>query len=220
VIFVLQCALLVLVIVTSVRNGDLILAVLAAIPLTQWMVAILAVRAIRGTMEFYLIAWISVIGLVASIVFVAWLVRMMERRVWSHAQLIVAVPAVVLTALALISGTARQSVFRDADAATETLARDVESFLRTNHIERPLVRIESRDSWPTAVAVVLHLSKRGLPPYVEDEWLFVVGRQFAAPAGAHPELHFASRTSVAQMPADAIVSRAAGREDLFVYLAR
>jgi hypothetical protein len=96
----------------------------------------------------------------------------------------------------------------------------VETFLRTSNIERPLVRIESRDAWPAAVAVVLHLSKRGLPLYVEDEWLYIVGRQFAAPAGAHRELHFANRASVEQMPADAIVSRAAGREDLFVYLVR
>jgi hypothetical protein len=94
-IFLLQCVLLVVVIVTSVRNRDRILTVLPAIPLTQWIVALFAIRAIRQAMEFYLVAWISVIGLIASIVFAAWVVRMLERRFGRRAQLMVAIPAVV-----------------------------------------------------------------------------------------------------------------------------
>jgi hypothetical protein len=162
--------------------------------------------------------FVSVIGLIAWIVFAAWTVRIVERRFGGRARLIVGFPAVVVMALTLIGGPARPPVFREPDPATETLARDVESFLRTSRIEQPLVRIDTRDAWPAAVAVVLHLFKRGVPLYVEDEWLYVVGRQFAAPPGAHREVHFANRTSVEEVPAPAIVSRAAGREDLLVYL--
>jgi hypothetical protein len=219
-ICLLECGLLVVVIVTSIRRRDRILTVLAAIPLIQWIVAIFAVRAIRQAMEFYLVAWISVIGLVASIVFAAWMIRMLERRFGSRAQVMVAIPAAMLIVTVLVSGAARPPAFREPDLAAETLARDVESFLRASQIDGPLIRIESRDAWPVAVAVVLYLSKRGLPVYVEDEWLYVAGRQFAAPSGTSRELHFANRASVAQMPADAIVSRAAGGEDLAVYLAR
>ena len=118
-IFVLQCVLLVVVIVTGVRNRDPILTVLAVVPLTQWIVAIFAVRAIRQAMEFYLVAWISVIGLIASIVFAAWMVRMLERRFGSRAPLIVALPAAVLMAMALVSGPARPPVFRESDAAAD-----------------------------------------------------------------------------------------------------
>jgi hypothetical protein len=44
-----------------------------------------------------------------------------------------------------------------------------------------------------AESVVLHLYKRRVAIDVEDEWLYVVGRQFAARASDHPELRFASR---------------------------
>jgi hypothetical protein len=113
----------------------------------------------------------------------------------------------------------RPPVFREPDAVAEALARDVETVLQGSLVGPPLVRIEWREGWSTAVAVVLSLTKRGVPVYVEDDWLYVTGSRFAAPPGRHPELRFVQDGSVVP-PADAIVSPAAARAGLAVYLVR
>jgi hypothetical protein len=218
-LFFAQCALLVVVIATSIRNRDRILAALAIIPLAQWSTAIVAVRAIRQPMAFYLVAWISVISLVAWIVICAWMVRMLERRYPKGALLIGVLPAAVLMVAALGRAGERPPVFREPDAVAEALARDVETVLQGSLVGPPLVRIEWREGWSTAVAVVLSLTKRGVPVYVEDDWLYVTGSRFAAPPGRHPELRFVQDGSVVP-PADAIVSPAAARAGLAVYLVR
>ena len=217
-LFFAQCTLLLVVIATSVRSQNRMLTVLAAIPLTQWAVAMVAVRAIRQAMAFYLVAWISVIGLIAWIVVGGWIVQVLERWLARSAQLVGVLPAIVLAA-ALTHGVAQPGVFREPDVAAETLARDVEMLLRTNLVERPLVQNRITGLLVNSgCGRSVTCTKRGVPLYVADDWLYIVGRQFAAPPGAHPELHFASSTSIEQMPDGAIVSHAANGTDVVVYL--
>jgi hypothetical protein len=198
VFFFVQCAGLMLIIAAS-RRRDRTLAVLAAIPLAQWTAAVFAVRAIRQTMEFYLVAWISGIGLIAAIVVAAAVTRQLERVLGRSGQVVVVASSVALVVLSLVNGPDRQAVSRERDEAVETLASDVEAFLRTRGADPPLVRIESRDTWPSAVAVVLHLYKRAVPIYVDGPWLSVVGNQFAAPDARRAELRF---TTTGERPPD------------------
>jgi len=65
------------------------------------------------------------------------------------------------------------------------------------------------------VAVILHLHKRGLPIYVEDRWLYVVGNQFAAPDAHHAELRFTT-AATAEGPPDGGLRRVAASEHLVV----
>ena len=214
VFFLGQCAGLVWIVATSIRRRDRTLAALAAIPLAQWIVAVFAVRAIRQAMEFYLVAWISSIGLIAGIVIAVAGARQLERTLGRNGRMVVVVSSVALVALSFVNGPAPPSVFRERDAAAERLATDVETFIRTRGGEAPLVRIESRETWPSAVAVILHLHKRGLPIYVEDRWLYVVGNQLAAPDARHAELRFT--TAAAEGPPDSGLTRVAASENLVV----
>lgn len=214
--FLVQCAALAWIVAASIRRGDGTLGALAAIPLAQWIVALFAVRAIRQTMEFYLVAWISSIGLVAGMVMAAAAARRLERMFGRNGRVLVVVASVALAVLSFVNGPARPAVFRERDTAVERLATDVETFVRTRGGEPPLVRIQSRETWPSAVAVILHLHKRGLPIYVEDRWLYVVGKQFAAADARHPELRFTT-AAAAEGPPDGGLTRIAASKDLVVY---
>jgi hypothetical protein len=126
-------------------------------------------------MEFYLVAWISSFGLVAGIVIAIAGARQLERLLGRNGRVVVVVTSLALVVLSFVNAPARPAVVRDGAAALERLAADVEAFVRTRQAEPPVVRIESRETWPSAVAVVLHLHKRGLSIYVDDKWLYVVG---------------------------------------------
>jgi hypothetical protein len=82
--------------------------------------------------------------------------------------------------------------------------------------EAATARRESRETWPSAVAVVLHLHKRGLSIYVDDGWLYVVGDQFAAPDARHAELRFTTAAAVAEGPPDTGLTQIAASKDLVV----
>jgi len=193
-LLVAQGAALLAIVLSSVRNRDRGFVVLGVIPLALFSVSILAVRAIRQEVEFYLVAWISVIGLITWIVFIAYLTRWLESR-FPKFRPVVAVSAVVWLLAALSGPVLRPPVFRERDVATEALTGEIDAFLLAHSVGHPLIRIESRETWPIAVATVLHLYKRKVPVYVEDRWLYIVGKQFTAPAGRYPELRFISRTS-------------------------
>jgi hypothetical protein len=215
---VAQFVALVLVLVSGVRRRDASLSAFATIVLVQIAVAVVAVRAIRGDIEFYLVAWVSVLGLLSSVVLVAWLVSALERVLGGvPAGAMVAVSSIVLLALALSEPVTRGPIFRSPDLNAARLARIVEVYLTSTSLNRPMVRIVTDESWPTAVAVVLYLYKHGIPISVEDHWITVVGKPFTAPAGQHPDLLFGNRAfeEDARTRADLRFVGAAG--DVYVY---
>ena len=71
--------------------------------------------------------------------------------------------------------------------------REIDGYLSTAGIDHPMIRIASGPVWPTAVAIVLHLYKRGLPISVERYWLFMMGTQFAASSPDHSTLLIGDR---------------------------
>lgn len=215
---VAQLLTLVIVLVSAARRSDRGLAVLATIVLVQCGVAMFAVRAIRGDIEFYLVAWASLIGFLFFVVLAAWLIPVLRRSLGTAgARAIVVVGVVALLALALSEPVTRGPVFRDPDAAAERLARAVETYLRSASVNQPTIRVASDESWPTAIAVVLYLNKQRIPISVETRWLSIVGNGFTAPPGTHPELLFGDRAfdERARTRTDLTFVAAAG--DAYVY---
>jgi hypothetical protein len=185
----IQIAALTAALVAAARRRDRPLTTLSAIVLVQIMVAVVAIRAVRGDVLFYLVAWISVLGPLAWIVFAAWLSSWLQpaaRR--PFLQIAPGICSVAVIVLALRVSTPRPPVFREPDPAAESLARQVDEFLDSQKGARPVVRIRTRDTWPTAAAVVLHLYKRRVPIAVDPSWEFLFGRPLTALPGAQPEL--------------------------------
>lgn len=218
VLAVAQLSALALVLVSAVRRRDGGLVVLPAIVLVQTGVAIVAVRAIRGDIESYLVAWASLLGFLSCTVAVAWLIPVLERALGaSPAGAIVRFGAVGLLALAVSGPVPTSPIFRAPDLDAERLARTVEAYLRSAPVNQPTIRVATDDSWPTAVAVVLHLYKHRIPISVETRWISVVGKQFTAAPGKHPQLLFGDRAfdEGARVRADLTFVAAAG--DAYVY---
>jgi hypothetical protein len=179
---------------SAATHRDRGLAVLASLVLAQWVAAILAVRAIRGDIEFYLVAWASLLGFLSFTVFAAWLIPFLRRLLGgTQSAAIVVICAAAVLAFAVSEPVTRGPVFGDPDPDAEQLARTVETYLRAGSVNQPTIRVASDGTWPAAVAVVLYLDKRRIPVSVETRWLTVVGRMFAAPPGKHPELLFGDR---------------------------
>jgi hypothetical protein len=162
----------------------------AATVLIQIAVAVLAVRAVRGDIAFYLVAWVSVLGLLTWIVLAAGLSTFVHAAPRPFLRAAMVITSVVLVGLALRVSAPRPAVFRAPDPAAESLARDVDAFLRSAAPARPMVRIGARDVWPTAAAVVLHLYKRRVPIGIEPSWEFLFGSQLASGSGSPPALIF------------------------------
>jgi hypothetical protein len=218
VLAVAQLTALAALLLVGVQRRDAGLAGLAATVLVQTGVAILAVRAIRGDIEFYLVAWMSCLGLFSGVVTAAWLVPMLQRSLGAaRAGATVVLGSVVLLALAVSEPVPRGPVFRAPDLDTERLARAVETFLRSTSGRQPTIRIATDESWPTAVAVVLYLYKHRIPISVETHWLSVVGKRFAASAGQHPELLFGNRQFDGDARARGDLTFVAATSDVYVY---
>jgi hypothetical protein len=73
----------------------------------------------------------------------------------------------------------RAAVIGPSDAGTERLARDVEVYLRAGRITRPLLRIVTQGTWPSAIGVALFLYKQGVPIAFDPEWRAMVGGPLA-----------------------------------------
>jgi hypothetical protein len=194
------------------------LVVLASLVLAQFAVAILAVRAIRGDIEFYLVAWASLLGFLSFAVYAAWLIPFLRRLLGGTRSIaIVVVCAAAGLALAVSEPVTRGPVFRQPDPDAERLARTVEIYLHAGSVNQPTIRVASDETWPAAVAVVLYLDKRRIPVSVETRWLSVVGPMFAAPPGNHPELLFGDRVFDERARTQADLTLVAAVGDTYVY---
>jgi len=195
--------------------------ILSIVGVVEIVAAIVAVRAIRAEIEFYLVAWTSLIGFMVSVILVAWFLPAVQRRLPArHWRVMWGIAALMLLGLALSEPVPRGPVFREPDLAAEELARSIERYVRSEGIERPMIRIASHASWPTVAAVVLHLHKGAIPIVVESDWLFMMGKRFASPGGDHPSLLFGDEAfdERARSRRDvAFVSAAGG---VYVYLER
>src|SRR5262249_3397467 len=72
---------LVALLVAAFKRQDSPLKIITGMVLLQIGVAILAVRAIRGEVEFYLVAWVSLLGFMSSVALMVWLVTSLRRLV-------------------------------------------------------------------------------------------------------------------------------------------
>jgi hypothetical protein len=202
----------------AAQRADRDLAVLATMVFIQCAVAILAVRAIRGDIEFYLVAWASLLGFLSFVVLAAWLIPILRQRLGvAFARAIVVFSAVALLALVISEPVTRGPVFRDPDPDAERLARTVETYLRAGSVNQPTIRVASDETWPAAVAVVLYLYKQRIPISVETRWLTVVGRAFTAPPGTHPALLFGDRAFDERARTRTDLTRVAAAGDAYVY---
>lgn len=174
------------------RRGDRQIMLWPAMALTQTAVAVFAVRAIRGEIFPYLVAWISVIGFVSVVALTDRLVLSLRNSIGiTHSRALVLTVSVALLLIAIRGPVPRSPVVPTSDATADALARGVEQFLRaTPNGSEPIVRIASRETWPRAVAVVLYLHKRHIPIVVDDEWIPLVGRPFAATSPPREALVF------------------------------
>jgi hypothetical protein len=170
------------------RGRDDVARVFATIALIQIGVAVIAVRAVRGEIYDYLVIWTSVLGLTGLVAMAAHLFKATEsNRGRPVLQVTVVIGSVILIGSALAEPVPRGPVFRSPDVSTERLAQAVEAYIRSSHVRAPMIGIASRETWPTAVAVILDLDKHDNPVAVAPEWLFMVGRSLA-PRGTEDAL--------------------------------
>jgi hypothetical protein len=194
------------------QRRDSTLGVLAGIALAETVVAVAAVRGIRGEVLPYLVWWIAVPGFMLAATVAAWIAR--EGPRWHAAA---AAIGVVLVALALASPGAGEPAFRRRSEAAEQFARDLEHVLTARGIEAPVVRIASGNVWPTAAGVILYLHKREVPFYVEPSWAFMFGRSLVDPGGDRPRVLVGGRGLAEQARTDALLSPLAGSGEVVAY---
>jgi hypothetical protein len=169
----------------ALRRRDQVAALLSAMALGAIVVAVFSVRAIRGELEDYLVAWISSLGFLACAAITTLFLRPSgpPRRA-ALALLAVGVPLLLL-AVRLNAG---KPMVRDRDPQLEAAAAAVTDFVRDARLDHPRLEIASHDRWPEAAGLVLSLYKQGLGVTVTDDWLFMFGDQLRNAPGPHAAL--------------------------------
>jgi hypothetical protein len=181
-------AVLLALLVHAFRRGDDTLAALGALALGALAAALAAVRAIRGDIEFYLLFWMTILGLFWLAAVAAWAVPRLEAALGARrAGLGVGAVAALVLVASLVHELGRADVFRAPEPAVEKLAADVEAFVVARH-ERPTVAVASQEVWPEVMGVILSLAKHDVPISVETGRLFMVGRQHTPARPDEPRL--------------------------------
>jgi hypothetical protein len=179
----------------GLRRADRVLTTLASIALGEVACSFVAVRFIRGEISPHQVFWISIIGLISAAAMTAWLLPAMTGVRWPGVRsTCLTLPGVAILGLCVRLEAQRVVVFSASDERAERLAREIDGFLVSHRVDRPVVRIASHDTWPTVAAVILYLYKRSIPIFVERNWLFMMGAQFAPTSGEHPTLVLGDRT--------------------------
>jgi len=200
------------------RRGDDALRRLCEIVLIQVIAAVISVRGIRGEVAFYLVAWSAVIGLVALAVTMTAVIAEADRS-RRGSMVIPTLAALAVTGLALLAPIARAPAFTPPDPEADAITLAVADFVRGHPEDVPVVSMVSNDRWPFAVSAVLHLHKRGIPLWVDRDWLHLVGWQFAAPPGPHGRLLFGDDAFAARARESGWVPVATG-PDVSVFYAK
>jgi hypothetical protein len=198
----------------ALRRRDQVAALLSATALGTIVVAPFSVRAIRGELQDYLVAWISVLGFLACAAIATLFLRPAgpPRR----ASLVVLAVGVPLLLIAVHLGGDRAMV-RDREPPIEAAAAAVTGFVRDARLDRPRLEIASHDRWPEAAAFVLALYKQRLGVTVTDDWLFMFGDQLRAAPGPHPALIVADETDAGPLRARPDCRLVASAPGVFVF---
>ena len=214
-----QAGALVVIVIHRRRNRDQGVVALSMIALGEMLVAIAAVRAIFGGMAPYLIAWVSILGLVAFAALAAWLVPAATRRFGARAAR-VGLSALALAAIALSirSRGVSPSVVSDPQRDTERVVRDVEAFVVSRHIELPVVSLGDLERWTDAVNLALSLYKHRIPVLFAKDWAYMVGPELGADSGEHPVLLVGDGNFDRSAHTRADLQPIAASGDLHVYL--
>ncbi len=198
----------------ALRRRDQVAALLSAMALGTIVVAAFSVRAIRGEIEDYLVAWISVLGFLACAAIATLFLRPAgpPRR----ASLVVLAVGVPLLLMAVRFGSDTPMV-REREPPIEAAAAAVTGFVRDARLDHPRLEIASHDKWPEAAAFVLALYKQRLGVTVTDDWLFMFGDQLRTAPGPHPALIVADETDAVPLRARPDCRLVAAAPGLFVF---
>jgi hypothetical protein len=198
----------------ALRRRDQVAALLTVSALGAIVVAAFSVRVIRGELFDYLVAWISVLGLLACAAIATLFLRPTgpPRRA-SLAVLAIGVPLLLVA----VRANGDKPFVRDRDARLEAAAAALTRFARDARLDHPRIEIATHDKWPEAAAFVLALYKEGLGVTVGDDWVFMFGDELRAAPGPHPRLIVADETDAAPLRAGPDCRLVASAPGVFVF---
>lgn len=184
-----ECLGVIAVFVAAWRRRDRALACLAFVTGAAIIVAVVAVRSIRGEIHPYLLFWVALLGGLACATLLVWLVSWLERRMSPRRLSRIVVPLALLWIGASLMAR-RPAPFQTQNPAAFRLAQEVAEYIRSHSLASPILKIASAESWPTVMGVILYLEKRGVSFFVDSDWIFMAGQPLTAEPGEHPELVF------------------------------
>ena len=199
---------------------------LAAILVVAGLTALWSTTRVDGEIFDHGVFWISGLGVLnlALLAALAAGAGFKRQAVVTSSSRWPAVAAVALTAVAAIAGV-RQ--FRDAVAGASnpgadsgvvtSVAADLRTYLREQHIERPLIKLD-QDAWGMAAGVILQLQKANVPLAVEDDWLVMFTPVFAATGHEAVTLMIAGREQHVRMQGGADAKVAVAHDPIYVHV--
>ncbi len=177
------------------------------------LAAIVAMTGVRQGFGDYMVAWISVIGVMNIAALAASLLHADRAAGVPNARIRWIVP--VATSVCLIAVTAhgvidlerlraeRNDAARNGEARVrgESVYVALRAFLAKARVRRPLIRVAG--TWDNTAAIVLQLDKRRQPVAVSDDAIWLIGPKFAKDGTEDADLTLADRSERAATSARA-----------------
>jgi hypothetical protein len=153
------------------------------------IVALPAIMRAQGGLGDYMVAWITMIGVMNAAALAAWLFTSLFTLIARGAANVRAawiVPVVTCTCLIAVTAHGAMTLERNRAGSlgprigdrspVESAYGALRAFVAKAGIRRPLLRVAG--TWDTASTIVLQLDKRNLPVAVDDDALWLIGPKF------------------------------------------
>jgi hypothetical protein len=170
------------------------------------IVALPAIMRAQGGLGDYMVAWISMIGVMNAAALAGWLFSMLFTSMAHRTANVRAgwiVPVATCTCLIAFAAHGAATLERNRAGSlaprngqmrspVEAAHGTLRAFIAKGRIRRPLIRVAG--TWDTAAAIVLKLDKRGQPVAVDDDALWLIGPQFRRNGTEDADMTLAARS--------------------------
>lgn len=163
------------------RRGRPAATALAAMGALGILAGIASATRVTGPLFAYLVEWISPTVMVLLLALVLAVGPSGSRPGWHRsAGLVALAAAVALCATSLVDRPAAPGPGRQVEALWNTARPDLAG---ARSVE---VQVATASRWPWAAGLLVELTHAGFDTTAQSRWLFLFGRQFAAPPGYRP----------------------------------
>ena len=194
--------------------------VLSLVCLTALAGALISTTRIVGSMQWYLLFWMSMISITILATALAALLHAIENRkpdrILRKSPVIMVIVIVTLT----VAWAAREFSYvptpdEARPGAVQYLSEKITEYIQTENLGKPEFRVVTHEFWGESCGVILRLHKNGVPLTINDALIYRFGKKFITKGESVYEIHFYDAEGFRSVEASPVLKLIAEFEGLY-----